>query len=646
MSADASATLAEGRYRLIEVIGSGGMATVYRAFDTRLQVERAIKILLPALANRERLRARFEAEARTMALLEHRNIVRVYDVGSDGNRVYIVMELVDGGSLVDRLEERGPLPPRQAVDVCLHVLAGLAVSHSRNIVHRDIKPHNVLLTSDGEVRVTDFGIARLAESNDNLTKTGAIMGTWGFMAPEQRADSKGVDARADLYAVAATLYSCVTNETPMDLFAAELDSSMLARIPDPLAQVIRKATRYDREERYADTSAMAADLSSVRDQLPQNPSDAPPLAIPPTWRQPPQHAGTRPLADSPSDEANSQHTIDQPAGLGPAEAIADGDPTPTMVPDRTPPPPARDNYTFDAFGGDTSMGELEARAVEAVRPPASERRPPVSPSERPAVREAVVPADPDFLEPSPASRRWGVLAVAAIALIAVPAVGISAGALFLGWSFWPADPPTSGEIEPPPSDPPGPEPSPVQIPPSPEPSAEQAGADGSEALPAEEPDGAPEPEPIAVVQPQPVRPQPRPQPVAPPPQPEPEPITPATEPAVAEADPLPPQPAADLAPQLVHTPLSSISLGGTADISARVTRGRYKVTLYYRPASSGQAYQAKVMMLRGDRYAASLPIDDSYGQGLEYHIKAVAEEPGLEDLSSGSGFRPHRVAAP
>ena len=343
MSADASATLAEGRYRLIEVIGSGGMATVYRAFDTRLQVARAIKVLLPALANRERLRARFEAEARTMALLEHRNIVRVYDVGSDGNRVYIVMELVEGGSLVDRLEERGPLPSRQAVDVCLHVLAGLAVSHSRSIVHRDIKPHNVLLTSDGEVRVTDFGIARLAESNDNLTKTGAIMGTWGFMAPEQRADSKGVDVRADLYSVAATLYSCVTNETPMDLFAAELDSSMLSRVPEPLAEVIRKATRYDREERYPDTAAMAADLRRIRDQLPANPSDAPPLAVPPAWSQPEVASAHKPLADSPSDRGpGSQDTI-QPATLEGHDgaAIADGDPTPTMVPHRTPPPPSR-----------------------------------------------------------------------------------------------------------------------------------------------------------------------------------------------------------------------------------------------------------------------------------------------------------------
>ena len=639
MSADASATLAEGRYRLIEVIGSGGMATVYRAFDTRLQVERAIKVLLPALANRERLRARFEAEARTMALLEHRNIVRVYDVGSEGNRVYIVMELVDGGSLVDRLEESGPLPSRQAVDVCLHVLAGLAVSHSRSIVHRDIKPHNVLLTSDGEVRVTDFGIARLAESNDNLTKTGAIMGTWGFMAPEQRADSKGVDVRADLYSVAATLYSCVTNETPMDLFAAELDSSMLARVPEPLAEVIRKATRYDREERYSDTAAMAADLRRIRDQLPPVPADAPALAAPPIWTQPGPHtASSRPLQDSPSDRGvGSQDTI-QP---GSGDAIADGDPTPTMVPDRTPPPPSRENYTFDAFGGDTSMQELEDRAVAAARPQ--------EPTEHPPVRQAVVPHEPDFLDDPPAKRSpLPLMLLAVLALVAIPAVGITGGLMFQAWNRAqdadahealaglqdapdpivpvepdpPADPEADAQPEAEPSDP-------VEDPSVSDP-------------PTADPD--PEPQPVRPRDP-PQRDPPRADPVV---QPEPTPALPP-DPLEAVADVTEPDPdaqtePADEAPALVHAPLTSVKAGSMVTVNARVTTGRYKVTLYYRPASSGQAYQAKVMMLRGAFFQASVKLDDGFASGLEYHIKAVAEEPGLANLNSGSGFRPHRVA--
>jgi len=635
VSADASATLAEGRYRLIEVIGSGGMATVYRAFDTRLQVARAIKVLLPALANRERLRARFEAEARTMALLEHRNIVRVYDVGSDGNRVYIVMELVEGGSLVDRLEERGPLPSRQAVDVCLHVLAGLAVSHSRSIVHRDIKPHNVLLTSDGEVRVTDFGIARLAESNDNLTKTGAIMGTWGFMAPEQRADSKGVDVRADLYSVAATLYSCVTNETPMDLFAAELDSSMLSRVPEPLAEVIRKATRYDREERYPDTAAMAADLRRIRDQLPANPSDAPPLAVPPAWSQPEVASAHKPLADSPSDRGpGSQDTI-QPATLEGHDgaAIADGDPTPTMVPHRTPPPPSRENYTFDALGGDTSMQELEDRAVAAVdKEPAGDR---------PPVREAVVPAEPSFYDEPRKRSRLGLIIAAAVLLLGVPGLVLAGGTVFLGWSLWPQAVEDSPDPIPQPDPVPDPiEPDPEPVEPDPEPELPEDPPDDDAVVELAPPTPEPTPE-RRPPQPEPVRPQPVPEPVVTP-DPEPEPVVVAPDPEpVVEPTPEP----VDASPALVHTPLSGVSIDSTVEIGATVTTGRYKVTLYFRPAESGEAYRAKVMMLRGDRYTASVRIDASYENGLEYHIKAVAEEPGLSNLNSGSGFRPHRVPA-
>jgi serine/threonine protein kinase len=649
LSAEASATLAEGRYRLIEVIGSGGMATVYRAFDARLQVPRAIKILLPALANRERLRARFEAEARTMALLEHRNIVRVYDVGSDGNRVYIVMELVEGGSLVDRLEELGPLPPRQAVDVCLHVLAGLAVSHSRNIVHRDIKPHNVLLTSDGEVRVTDFGIARLAESNDNLTKTGAIMGTWGFMAPEQRADSKGVDVRADLYSVAATLYSCVTNETPMDLFAAELDSSMLARVPGPLAEVIRKATCYDREERYADTTAMAAALREIRDQLPPDPEGTPPLAVPPAWVQPPSHPPTRPLADSPSDrESLAQETIQQPAPAK-SDQPAEQRPTPTMVPDRTPvPPSSRDNYTFDALEEEASLRELEDRAVRAVRPAQGATVPRTGTAGAP-----VVAAEPSFLDPPRPRRRWLPLTV----ILGTPALAAVGGLVwFLGQepSPQPVEPLIDIPADPlppdplPPEDPPDappldPEGDPAQDP------TEQAGP----TTPPTPPTAGHQRQPV--VQPQPKDPPP---PVAPPadpvpraaevptqggggtkPQATPEPeVTPEPEPAPD------PTPAASSSPGISHTPLASVAMDSSVTISARVTGGRYKVTLYYRPASSGSAYQAKVMVLRTDAFQASIKIDDTFSSGLEYHIKAVAEEPGLQNLSSGSGFRPHRAA--
>ncbi len=286
---EAAPALCDGRYKLVSELGVGGMATVYRAYDGRLQVERAIKVLSPELARKRSLRIRFESEASTMALLEHPSIVRVYDVGADGDRIFIVMELVRGGSLLDRVKKHGPLPPRMAVEVTLLMMDALKVAHSRGVIHRDIKPQNVLLSNDGGIRVTDFGIARIQKlDDDGLTKTGSVMGTWGFMAPEQRADAKSVDVRADIYSIGATLYAILTDRTPVDLFAADMDAHMMDGIEPELARVIKKATRYDREERYAWVVDMGADLQAVLAQLDETPAGTPPLVegsehLEPSW---------------------------------------------------------------------------------------------------------------------------------------------------------------------------------------------------------------------------------------------------------------------------------------------------------------------------------------------------------------------------
>jgi len=275
---EAAPALCDGRYRLVSELGAGGMATVYRAYDSRLQVERAIKVLSPNLARKRSLRTRFEGEASTMALLEHKNIVRVYDVGSDGDRIFIVMELVDGGSLLDRVKKHGPLPPRMAVRTTIDMLDALKVAHSRGVIHRDIKPHNVLLSADG-IRITDFGIARIQkwDDDDSLTKTGSVMGTWGFMAPEQRVDAKSVDERADIYSVGATLYSVLTDRTPVDLFAADMDPKMMQGIGPEVAEVIKNSTRYDRTERYGSVDEMVAALHLILPKLNDDPADTPPL---------------------------------------------------------------------------------------------------------------------------------------------------------------------------------------------------------------------------------------------------------------------------------------------------------------------------------------------------------------------------------
>ena len=273
-------SLANGRYLLVEKLGEGGMATVFRAFDQRLQVWRAIKVLAPQFTARPSLVQRFEVEAQTMALLEHPNIVRVYDVGRDGGCAYIVMELVNGGCLVDWLREYGPMPSTLAVQVTIDVCRGLGAAHNKGVIHRDIKPHNVMVTGEGVCRVTDFGIARVGDAQSQLTKTGATMGTWGYMAPEQRTDAKTVDVRADVYSLGALLYSLLTDKIPMDLFAADRDETMLEGIPPEMVPLLVKSTEYHRDKRFADVDEMADALRDLLGELPPLDPDVPGLALP------------------------------------------------------------------------------------------------------------------------------------------------------------------------------------------------------------------------------------------------------------------------------------------------------------------------------------------------------------------------------
>ncbi|MEZ4315977.1 MAG: serine/threonine-protein kinase [Myxococcota bacterium] len=273
MKQEVAPPLAEGRYRLTDVLGVGGMAVVYRAHDTRLDVSRAIKMLRPELD--DRARERFDTEARTMAKLHHPNIVLVHDVADDGDRAYLVMEYIEGGSISDRLHAFGAMPPRMACDVTIAVLSGLAAAHEKGIVHRDIKPHNIMVSDDGTVKVTDFGIAQVSDMSS--TKTGAMIGTWAYMAPEQRADAKHVDGRADLFAMGCTLYKMLTNLEPFDLYNTELHEELFEKVPPELAPVIKRATRYKAGNRYANAEEMRQALEALRSELPPDPEDVPPL---------------------------------------------------------------------------------------------------------------------------------------------------------------------------------------------------------------------------------------------------------------------------------------------------------------------------------------------------------------------------------
>ncbi|MGB0641208.1 MAG: serine/threonine-protein kinase, partial [Myxococcota bacterium] len=216
-------TLADGRYELLEELGVGGMATVYKVFDTHLKVVRAIKLLDDRFSQKPEIVKRFEMEASTMAKLTHDNIVKLYNVHLNDVERFIVMDYIDGPSLLHLMQEE-VLDVPSAIRIMIPVLNALQVAHDNGVVHRDIKPHNILLSKADGVYVSDFGIARCIDTDEmSLTRTGMIMGTWAFMAPEQRADSKGVDHLADIYSVGATLYATVTGETPKDLFASEID---------------------------------------------------------------------------------------------------------------------------------------------------------------------------------------------------------------------------------------------------------------------------------------------------------------------------------------------------------------------------------------------------------------------------------------
>ena len=260
--------LGNGRYDLREVLGAGGMATVYRAYDQRLQCERAIKVLAPALSERTSIRNRFIAEARMMARLQHPNIVHVDEVVYDEGPVYMVMEMVRRGSLTDILRHHGAMPPRLASAVLQPVLQALAVAHQAGIIHRDIKPHNILMTETGIPKLTDFGIAQIRGTSTSNTRTNTMMGTLAYMAPEQRSSARRVDGRSDVYSVGATLYTLITLKEPHDIFAQELQPELLAGVDEELATFIRHATRYKPEERYQSARDMLAALRALHPRLP------------------------------------------------------------------------------------------------------------------------------------------------------------------------------------------------------------------------------------------------------------------------------------------------------------------------------------------------------------------------------------------
>ncbi|MBX2801963.1 MAG: serine/threonine protein kinase [Myxococcales bacterium] len=270
--------LGHGRYVLMDRLGKGGMAGVFAAWDTQLDEWRAIKVLFPKHAGDRSLRSRFETEARTMRQLNHPNLVRVFDVGEAEHHPYMVMELVDAGSLHLWIKSYGPMPPRMAVEAVLQLCQALQTVHDADVVHRDVKPRNLLINWDGALKLTDFGIARVEPSEE--TSTGLALGTMGYMSPEQLHDAKTVDHRSDLYALGATLWAILTARKARDLFRLDDKPELMEGVPPALRPVLRHCLAYERQDRYQSAEDIRAVLEGVLPGLPPDPATTPPLPLP------------------------------------------------------------------------------------------------------------------------------------------------------------------------------------------------------------------------------------------------------------------------------------------------------------------------------------------------------------------------------
>ena len=273
LSRGLTGTILSGRYRLDSKLGSGGMSTVYLAGDETLERQVAIKVLHREISDQPDQSERFRREARAVAQLSHPNLVSVIDAGEDGGYPYIVFEYVPGDTLKKRIEAVGRLPLDEATAYAIEIGRGLAAAHARMLVHRDVKPQNVLIDPEGRAKVTDFGIARSLES-DGLTKTGRVLGTTDYVSPEQ-AMGRDVDARSDIYSLGVLLYEMLTGRPP---FAAETLVGVAMKhvnVPMPdvraarpeasavLAAVVERATAKDPNKRYLDMAAMVADLEGA-----------------------------------------------------------------------------------------------------------------------------------------------------------------------------------------------------------------------------------------------------------------------------------------------------------------------------------------------------------------------------------------------
>ncbi|WP_445165688.1 protein kinase domain-containing protein [Mycolicibacterium sp. Dal123E01] len=321
--------LLEGRYRVDAKIATGGMSTVYRGLDVRLDRPVALKVMDARYAGDSQFLTRFQREARAVARLKDPGLVAVYDQGLDGSHPFLVMELVEGGTLRELLRERGPMPPHAAAAVLRPLLGGLATAHHAGLVHRDVKPENVLISDDGEVKLVDFGLVR-AVAEAGITSTSVILGTAAYLSPEQ-VSSGSADARSDVYAVGVLAYELITGtapftgDNPLTVAYQRMDhdvplpSTTISGVPRQFDEFIAHATARNADDRFADAEEMAEDLDAIAQEL------ALPKFRVPAPKNSAQHTAATAFHSRPTDDYRA--------------------PAPRPAPTPPPPPPGVKNPT-------------------------------------------------------------------------------------------------------------------------------------------------------------------------------------------------------------------------------------------------------------------------------------------------------------